>query len=175
MHYFFDTSALQHRYVDSPKSRSIRKIISDKRNRCYISELTILEISSALALRCRKAKLTLKDYSKMDQSFWRDIHEQRLHVRPVTQRDMMKARHLLRYAGVELNRKLKSADALIAASALEDAYESGMKVTFCLEDWTLYDVVRNISAYRSALRFRYIGVDKANSSGTSKGAASSST
>jgi hypothetical protein len=99
-------------------------------------------------------------YAELDRLFWQDIYDRRLHVRDVTQRDVLRARHLLRYAGVQKGRQIKSADALIAASCLEFALETGGDVSFCLEDWKLYHVVRDIEAFKSVLRFKYIGIDK---------------
>jgi predicted nucleic acid-binding protein len=160
MVYFFDTSALQHRYIDGPKARGIRRSITESRNTCYISDFTVLEIASALGTHCRKNRLPVTAFQRLDQAFWKDIAAGKLRVRNATQRDFLRARQLLRYAGVEKKRNIKSADALIAASCLEFALETRQDVTFCLEDWTLYDVVRNITAYRKVLNFRYIGVDK---------------
>lgn len=160
MHYFFDTSALQHRYIDGPKSRIVRRAINDSRNASFISAFTILEIASALARHCRKNGLSVADYSRLDQRFWRDVRTERLRVRDPTQRDLLRARQLLRFAGVQKRKNLKSADALIAASCLEFALETKCPVTFCLEDWPLFHIIRDISAYNSVLTFRFIGVDK---------------
>jgi predicted nucleic acid-binding protein len=163
MVYFFDTSALQHRYIEGPKARGIRRTITDERNRCFISDLTILEIASAFGRHCRKNGLPITIYAKLDQAFWRDIQDGRLLVRNATQRDFLRARQLLRYAGVEKGKKIASADALIAASCLEFALETKEDVTFCVEDWPLYHVIRDIAAYSKVLRFRFIGVDKSQS------------
>jgi predicted nucleic acid-binding protein len=160
MIYFFDTSALQHRYVDGPKARGIRRIISNPRNHCYVADLSILEISSALARHCRKNSLTLTHYTRLDQTFWRDINEGRILIRDTGQREYLRARDLLRYAGVEKRKNITSADALIAASCLEFALAGKEQVTFCLEDWPLFHVLREVSAYRKVLRFHFIGVDK---------------
>jgi len=160
MIYFFDTSALQHRYLDGPKARGVRRIISDSRNQCYIAELSILEISSALALHCRKNSLSLEHYAKLDQRFWKDVFNRRVLIYPVAKREYLRARDLLRYAGVDKKRNISSADALIAASCLEFALQSKQSVAFCLEDWGLFSVIRDISAYSKVLRFHYIGVDK---------------
>jgi predicted nucleic acid-binding protein len=157
MIYFFDTSALQHRYLDGPKARGVRRIISSSKNSCYIADLSILEISSALAKHCRKNSLTLSHYGRLDQAFWRDVHERRILIRHTGQREYLKARNLLRYAGVEKSKNIKSADALIAASCLEFALETQESVTFCLEDGPLYKVLRDVSAYKKVLRFHFIG------------------
>ena len=160
MIYFFDTSALQHRYLDGPKARGVRRIISSSKNRCYIADLSILEVSSTLAKHCRKNKLSLKQYGRLDQAFWRDVNEGRILVRDTKQREYLRARDLLRYAGVEKGKNVASADALIAASALEFALEQDEPVTFCLEDWPLFHVIRDVSAYKKVLRFHFIGTDK---------------
>lgn len=160
MKYFFDTSALQHRYLDGSKSRAIRQIISDKRNECFIAELTILEIASALALHCRRNHLPLKRFNGLDQMFWRDIFEEKLRVYEPSRREFLRARQLLRHAGVEKRKKISSSDALVAACGLEVALATKDRVTFCLEDWTLFQMIREISAYRSVLKFKFIGVDK---------------
>ena len=160
MIYFFDTSALQHRYIDGPKARGVRRIISSKKNRCYIADLSILEISSTLGRHCRKQKLSLRQYGRLDQAFWSDVNDGRIQIRDTRQREYLRARDLLRYAGVEKARNISSADALIAASCLEFALENDEEVTFCIEDWNLYDVIRNVSAYKKVLRFHFIGTDK---------------
>jgi predicted nucleic acid-binding protein len=163
MIYFFDTSALQHRYIDGPKARGIRRIISSRKNRCYIADLSILELSSALARHCRKIKMSATHYQRLDHAFWRDVNVGLLTIRDTRQREYLRARDLLRYAGVQKSRNIKSADALIAASCLEFALENEERVTFCVEDWTLYDVIRNVSAYRKVLRFHFIGTVKSGS------------
>lgn len=160
MIYFFDTSALQHRYLDGPKSRGIRWIISNRRNSCYIADLSVLEISSTLALHCRRESLSLRSYIRLDQAFWRDVHEGRLVIKDTGKREYLRARDLLRYAGVEKRKNIKSADALIAASCLEFALSQSDPVTFCLEDWPLFHVLSDVSAYAKVLRFHFIGTDK---------------
>jgi predicted nucleic acid-binding protein len=160
MIYFFDTSALQHRYIDGPKARGIRGIISRAGNTCYIADWSILEISSALALHCRKNSLSLRQYRRLDQYFWQDIKDGRLRIRNTGQQEYLRARDLLRYAGVDKKKKIASADALIAAACLEFALRQTEKVTFCLEDWPLFSVLRDVSAYAKVLRFHFIGVDK---------------
>jgi hypothetical protein len=157
--YFFDTSGLQYRYFSGKHSRGVRRIISDVRNECYISELTVLEVQSTIGKRCRGANLPLTEFARLEKSFWRDVHERRLLIRPVQKQALMRARSLLRLA-TELNRKMTSADSVVASSAMELAFERGQKVTLCLEDWGLYDVTRGIRSYQSVLRFKYLGEDK---------------
>jgi hypothetical protein len=158
--YYFDTSALQHRYVDGSKSRGIRKTISDKRNTCYISELSTVEIFSAFGRYCRKNDLGLSVFKSMEQIFWRDVADGTVSVRAATKVDYQRARHLLQHAGVERKKKIGSSDAVIAANCLGLALDTDETVTFCLEDWPLYNIIRDVSAYSRLLRFRFIGTDK---------------
>jgi hypothetical protein len=167
MLYFFDTSGLQYRYFDGKPSRGVRRIISDRRNRCYISELTVLEIYSALGRICRREKLPLADFAQMDREFWTDVDEKRLLIRPIAKDALMRARSLLRRAA-ELDRKMTSADSVVASSAMELAFEEGERVTLCLEDWGLYNLTRNIEAYKATLTFKYLGEDKDKKGGLPK-------
>jgi hypothetical protein len=80
-HCFFDTSALKHRYVQTPQHARISTIVSDKRNSCYICDLTILEMAHALGSVCRGNNAGLKKYDAMNSRFFEDIHKGRLRVR----------------------------------------------------------------------------------------------
>lgn len=159
--YFFDTSALQHRYIDGPFSRQIRRIISTASNECFIADITILEIASGLGKRCRQGNLRYQRYDQADDHFWRDVADGKLIVRETTRRDVMRARNLLRFAGVLRRRNLGSADALISVSCLELALDRKEQIIFYTSDWTQYDVLRQINAFNAALTLRLAGVPKA--------------
>jgi hypothetical protein len=158
--YFFDTSALQHRYIDGPYSKRIRRIISTGSNECFIADITILEIASGLGRRCRQGNLRYQRYDQADDRFWNDIAEGKLIVHKTTQREVMRARNLLRFAGVLKRRNLGSADALIAVSCLELALERREQIIFYTSDWTQYDVLRQIDAFNAALTLRLAGTPK---------------
>lgn len=155
--YFLDTSALQYRYVPGNFSRRIRRLVSDGRSPCYIADVTVLEISSALGTQCRKRGWVVKKFDTMDSSFLADVASGRLKVCTTTKRDVLKARDLIRFAGVVKQKSLKSADALIAVCCLELALEKKQKIIFYLEDRKLYSTLRVIGAYRSALKLRHLG------------------
>ena len=159
--YFFDSSALQHRYMDGPYSKRIRRIISTNSNECFIADVTVLEIASALGRRCRQGNFRYQRYDQADDRFWKDIEEGNLIVRETTQRDVMRARNLLRYAGVLKRRNLGSADALVAVSCLELALERGETIIFYTSDWTQYDILKHIDAFTAVLTLRLAGVPKA--------------
>ena len=157
---FFDTAALQHRYVSGPESRRIRRLIGDSRDECFVAEWTILEIASALAKRCRIGSHSVQIYDQWDLRFFSDIARGKLRVRAGSQRDVLKARQLIRFAGVLHKRNLGSGDALIASACLELALERRAVVTFYTSDWTLYSTVRDIDAFTSALRIVYVGTPR---------------
>jgi hypothetical protein len=159
--YFFDTSALQHRYIDGPYSKSIRRIISTDSNECFIADITILEIASGLGRRCRQGNLRYQRYDQADDRFWKDVADGKVIVRNTTQRDVMRARNLLRFAGVLRRRNLGSADALIAVSCLELALERRERIIFYTSDWTQFDVLRQIDAFNAVLTLRLAGIPKA--------------
>lgn len=156
---FLDTSALQYRYLHqgTAKAQSFRRKTSDKRNSCFISTITILEIARTFGNHCRKNNLPRSQYRRLDNEFWTDVQSGLLQLREPSKRDYRKALHLLEYAGAGLYRNLGSADALIAASCLEFALENATPVTFCLDDWTLFSITSQLPSYTAAIKFHYIG------------------
>jgi hypothetical protein len=158
---FFDTSALQHRYVSSPFSRLVRSVLSRRTNRCYILDISVLEIASALGKQCRVKKLGLEHYDRFTGQLFGDLGSERITVRQFGDREIVRARHLLRFAGVIKTRNLGSNDALIAASCLELSLELQKPVTFYLSDWGLFSVLQDLDAFKSALRLKFVGIPKA--------------
>lgn len=153
---FFDTCALKHRYVSTNHSRVVRRAISDRRNECHISELTVLEIGSALGSHCRGAGLGLDDFDRFDRRFFKDVAAGLLRVRSIARRDLRRARHLLRFAGVVRARNITSGDALIAITGLELALERNERVTFWTADRRLHAVVASLDAFTKVLNFRFL-------------------
>lgn len=154
-YYFFDTSAVRHCYIRSSLSRSIKRTISDRRNQAFISELTLVELATAFADECFTKKLGHDHYDRTYRKVFKDVATKRLSVREITQRDLESARHLVRFAKVIHGRHLKSADAIIAESCRELAYELGSRVTLYLCDEKLYKTLRSLSAYTAAVRLRF--------------------
>lgn len=154
--YFFDTSALKHRYVNTLTSPRVKAAVSDHRNSVYISELTIVELASAFADDCIQRAVGGVEYDRMYRVFFRDLADRRVQVRSVSHRNFDGARHLLRYARVIRGRHLTSADAIIAESCRQLAYELKMRVTFYLCDQRLHNTLSSISAYTSAVRLRLL-------------------
>jgi len=153
--YFFDTSALKHRYVTTPQRRRVRKVTSDPNSSCYICDWTIVEIASALGDHCRGNRLGVKKFDQMDREFFEDLASGKLKVRRTSTRGMMQARSVLR-KGVAIHRNVGSADALIASCCRELALEQKTRVVFYTADWGLYSVLREIGSFTSVMTLRYI-------------------
>jgi hypothetical protein len=154
--YFFDTSALKHRYVKTPISARIKRAVSDSRHDVYISELTVVELATAFADDCASRGVGHAEYDKLYRRFFRDVANKRIRVRSVTQRDFQNARHLLRFAKVIQGRHLKSADAIISESCRELAYELDSPIIFYLCDQRLHNTLSTLNAYTSAVRLRFV-------------------
>src|SRR5580698_10123206 len=143
--YFFDTSAIKHRYVETPVSSRIRRVISDRRHDIYISELTIMELATAFADDCISRGVGHAEHDRLYGRFFRDVAAKRVLIRSVGQRDFQNARHLLRFARMIRGSHLKSADAIIAESCRELAYELNSRITFYLCDQRLYNTLAGIN------------------------------
>jgi predicted nucleic acid-binding protein len=153
--YFFDTSALKHRYVTTAQRRRIRKITSNLKGTCYICDWTIVEIASALGGHCRGNKLNVAKFDRMDREFFQDLAAGRILVRRTTSRGMLQARSILR-KGVMLHRDVDSGDALIAACCRELALELKQRVAFYTADWGLYTLLRGMDSFTAVMTLRYI-------------------
>lgn len=163
--HFLDSSALQHRYVESTETSSIKRLVSSRRNECYISEWSVLEMASAFANRCRQGGLPARRYDAMNRAIIKDLANGRLLVRNTTTRDITRARELIRFAGVINRRRLKSGDALVASSCLDLAFERKERITFYMSDWGLYDILRSLESFTSVLTLQYVGVPNARYAG----------
>ena len=159
--HFFDTCGLQHRYIDSEYSRRVRGLVTRSSSSCFISEWTVLEMSSAFANRSRRQNFTARRFDSLTTQFLNDIAEERLSVVATSQRDIIRARDLLRYAGVVQRRNLKSGDALVATCCLSLALGRQEKITFYTSDWTLFDVLGKIDAFKSRLNLVLLGTPRA--------------
>jgi len=157
--YFFDTSALKHRYVATPQRRRVRRVTSDPKSPCYICDWTVVEIASALGDHCRGNGLGVKKFDRMDREFFDDLASGKLNVRRTSTRGMMQARSVLR-KGVAINRNVGSADALIASCCRELALELKARVVFYTADWGLYTVLRQIDSFTSVMTLRFILLPK---------------
>lgn len=161
--FFLDTSALIHRYLDCPSSRKIRTIVSRQDTKCFIAELTVLEMSSAIARRLRRDQTSARTtdlasnrkFDRLESKFFRDISLGLIEVYPLAYTHYSRARGLLRYAGVVRNRRITTVDALIASAALDLAFRERERINFCTSDKPLFTIIQSVNAFTSALNLRF--------------------
>lgn len=132
--FFVDTSALAKRYVPEAGSAWVRSWIDPSQgNVILISEVTIVELVSALARRQREGTVSSTDFLRLRNDFL--LHADReylvvnLHDRVVLQASRLVAAHPLR-----------TLDALQLASALVAARDLGAIPTFVSADRNLLAV-----------------------------------
>jgi hypothetical protein len=158
--YFFDTSALALRSSAERYSPSVNRILRTANSEFYLCDLSVVEMSSALAQIYRRKKLMVADVYRMRANFEDDLANGLLKVRKVTQTDLINARDLLEDAAVLNNRNLRSTDAIIGSSSRQLAYDLKRRVIFYTHDWAQYTSIAGIHSYRSALKLRYLGKGK---------------
>ena len=156
---FFDTSALVPRYRPGKYTYRVNQIFGGPKN-IFVAEITMVEIVSAFGSICRQHKLPDSDFEQMNTAFFDDVATGRVKIRLISTSDMLRARHLLSLAGIVNRRNLGSSDALVAVSCRELALETHERVMFYTRDWTLYSILYQINAYRSALRMRFLGLGR---------------
>jgi hypothetical protein len=161
---FFDTCALQHRYVDGDQSERVRRLLRKRDCQSHIADTTMLEMPSALAQQCRRNQWDIKRFDHMHAKFLNDVAGSTFSVRPSSMREAKRAIHLLRFAGLVKKRNLRSADALIATIALEYAHEKQEPINFFTSDWTLFFCLRDLNAFRTTMNLFLLGATKDGSS-----------
>jgi predicted nucleic acid-binding protein len=158
--YFFDTSALIPRYFSGPFTYRVNRILAISNSQFFICELSIIEMSSALAKLYRKHKLSVAEFHRMRALFEDDIGSGLLKVLRVSQKDLLNARDLLEDSAVLNGRDLRSADSIIAACCRGLAHSLSRRVIFYTRDWCQYSSVFAVRAYSAALKLRYLGRGK---------------
>lgn len=158
--YFFDTCALQHRYIQSGYSRRVRLLISRGDTKCYISEWTVAEIGSTFASHCRKQRLRVAKFDTLIRQFLEDVALSRLTVVATPKRGFVRAQQLFRFAGVQKSLHLGTGDSLIAMCAMEVARMEQRRVHFMTSDWKLFNIIRGLDAFRSVCGCELLGQTK---------------
>ncbi len=110
--YFFDSSALVKQYRDEPGSAWVQRVLSQF-PLTVIAEITIVEVTSALARRWRMGEITAEEYQFAKRVFLQDVRWHRV----------ISARRSTIARAIDLiNRHpLRAYDALQLATALEVA------------------------------------------------------
>lgn len=100
--------------------------------------------------------MDLKAYDSMDIRFLNDVASGRLIVRTADRKNSLRARHLIRFAGVVRRRNIGSADAVIASCCLDLALEMKKRIIFYTHDKPLFLTLQEINAFTSALTLRFL-------------------
>jgi len=116
--YFLDTSALAKRYHKETGSEYMDRILEQSGSRSLISNLSIVELESVLAIKMRTGEIDRQSLELARRRFRADLARQRLLVAPsVTEGHFQSARKLLVQYGVAEG--LRTLDALQLAFALD--------------------------------------------------------
>ena len=117
---YFDASALVKRYVEEPGSDRVRRLLA--RNLAATCRYSEIEISSALARRCREGDLTTEDRDRALAGLRQDLRS--LLVVELTPAASRRCLPLLR------RHPLRAGDALQLASCLEIGAQLGLPLLF---------------------------------------------
>jgi hypothetical protein len=158
-YHFFDTSALKHRYIKTPQHSKISRMVGDTRNSCYICDLTILEMSSALGGVCKANRAGVEKYDTLNNRFFEDIHNGRIQVRTTSWLSILRARNLIRLS-VILGANLGTVDALVGSTCLDLAHELKVRFNFYTADWQQYVLLRQSDVFKKGMTLHYIMAPK---------------
>lgn len=116
--YFLDTSALAKRYHQESGSEYMDRLLEQPGSRSLISDLSIVELESVLAIKTRTKDIDERMLLMVRRRFRADLARQRLLITPlVSERHFHLARKLLIQYGVAEG--LRTLDALQLAIALD--------------------------------------------------------
>lgn len=151
-----DTNVVKRLYVPGPLRRSCRALRTRHVGRCYVAEVTTLEIVSALADEVRIGKITLQDFRKANDAFIEDLATGRIEVREFLPRDYIKCRSLLAAIGASRGRHIRSHDAMIAFVARELALQLGSAVSLVTCDRKFAKTVASDAAFEGLVDVRLL-------------------
>jgi len=108
--YFLDTSALVKRYHGERGSREIDALFMEQDRRIIISDLSIIELGSALAKKVREGEITVEKYHRAIGFFCQDVVTEAMQVETLGEADKVVAAALLETHGLRTN--LRTLDSL---------------------------------------------------------------
>jgi predicted nucleic acid-binding protein len=130
-------------------------VVENPANKNFISELTIVEWTSALARRYRAGDLTAEGVEANVLALMSDIATERVHVFAAGNQVYERAVHLLKYAGIQERRALDSQDAILLTTAIEISGSGREALTFHTSDRRFANVVSNLQLAQSYLSIAY--------------------
>jgi predicted nucleic acid-binding protein len=118
--YLLDTNALIYYYEGDPLGRAIVELLRVPGNHFYVTDLSHLEIRSALASRVRDRKLTPAGYRLVMRQFLYDVSTLgRFHIQPVRRRFVDPCVRLIEDYSVQQGCALFTLDCLHLLAALD--------------------------------------------------------
>ncbi|MEP6535355.1 MAG: type II toxin-antitoxin system VapC family toxin [Bryobacteraceae bacterium] len=114
--YFFDSSALAKRYHPEIGTSKVDQIVQEASSLIRISRLTVVELTSVLAIKVRTQVIGREDAGLLLRQFHEDIVSERLEVFSIGDQELELAEALIsRHA---FDRRLRTLDALQIAVAI---------------------------------------------------------
>jgi predicted nucleic acid-binding protein len=93
--YFFDTSALLKRYHRELSTERVDQIFAERDSSVFISRLTVVEMTSAFAIKARIGLINWKEASLQVQRFKEDAETTTIDIVAVTEFDFSGAEWLI--------------------------------------------------------------------------------
>jgi predicted nucleic acid-binding protein len=152
--FFLDTCSLKWRYLAGNPTRDVISIVESAENGVYISELTILEWSSAFAVAVMEGAISREVFKANELALFSDIAEKRLRVFQ-TRRVLERARSWIEYIGVVNRRHLRTNDAIHLSTAIELSSQLREEVTFITSDLKLHKTIEAFDIFKPNIASRY--------------------
>lgn len=135
--WFFDSSALAKRYHPETGTEKVDQIVGTTGNRIFVSELVLIEMPSAFAIKVRTGLIGREDAQRALAQFGDDIAVGSFVIASIREAEFTLARALIeRHA---FDRRLRSLDAVQLAAALI-LWHHGRIEYFVASDRVLCDV-----------------------------------
>jgi len=152
--YYIDTCSLKWRYLSGAPTSDVNTIVDSTANNIFITELTILEWSSAFAVAVRTAKIDYKIFKENELALFTDIAQERLKIFQL-KRVISRARDWIEYIGAVKKLALRTNDAIHLVTAIELSSQLGEKIEFITSDTKLFNIVDSIPEFKPHLNARF--------------------
>lgn len=153
--YYIDTCSLKWRYLLGKPTGDVNSLVQTATNDVFISELTILEWSSALAGAVRDSAIDFSIFKKNEVALFTDIASKNLKIFTI-RRMLERARYWVEYVGVLNKRGLKTNDAIHLTAAIELSGQLGESVVFVTSDKRLSRIIDDFDVFRPQLTSQYL-------------------
>ena len=138
--YYIDSSSLAKRYKKEAGSDKIDQLFSDSSNQHLISNLTVVEIQSALASKVRTQEISSHEFMLLRRRFFSDINKKTLFVISLRNVNFQEAGKLIAKYGT--TKQIRTLDALQLTIAL-DLIRGEILDYFVCSDHKLCTIAKN--------------------------------